>query len=213
MKLAVFDFDSTLMDGESIDIFAKHYGVGDEVEKITHKAMKGEIDFFEALRARVALLKGMRLQEVEQIAHTFPIMQGAKACVSAFKGSGYKVVCLSGGFHIATDYIGEIIGLDECFANILHHKNGILSGEVGGEMLFGDAKGQILKRLQRILGIGPKDCVAVGDGANDVSMFKYAHVRVAFCAKDILKQCANVIVDIKDLREVANALNIPLVDK
>lgn len=210
MKLAVFDFDSTLMNGETIDILAKAHNQAQAVADITHKAMNGELDFYEALKARVALLKGLKLQVALDIAHNLPLNPGAKACVQSLKAQGYKVVCFSGGFHIATDYFADVLGLCANFANILHHKDSILTGEVGGEMMFSDSKGVMLKRLQNLLNISPKDTIAIGDGANDKSMFAYADTRIAFCAKDVLKKAANIIIDTRDLREILKALDIPI---
>lgn len=208
MKLAVFDFDSTLMDGETIDILAQAHNVSEQVAEITHKAMNGELDFYESLKHRVALLKGLQVSKAEQIAHNLPLMNGAKACIQALKAHSYKVVCFSGGFHIATDYFQHILGLDANFANTLHHKNGTLTGEVGGEMMFAHSKGQMLQTLQNLLGITRTDCVVVGDGANDVSMFAHADVRIAFCAKDVLKKEANIVIDTKDLRQIPQALHL-----
>lgn len=208
MKLVVFDFDSTLMDGETIDILANAYGVGEQVAAITHRAMSGELDFFESLKARVALLKGFSLESATIIAHSLPLMPNAAICVNALKNAGYKVVCFSGGFHLATDYVAKNLGLDANFANILHHKDGLLSGEVGGEMMFSDSKGIMLERLQNLLQITPQDTIAIGDGANDISMFAHANTRIAFCAKPVLRAAANVIIDKKDLLEVLKALKI-----
>ncbi|MCX2716187.1 phosphoserine phosphatase SerB [Helicobacter sp. MIT 21-1697] len=210
MKLVVFDFDSTLMDGETIDILAQAHNVSEKVSQITHRAMNGELDFYEALKNRVALLKGLSVQKATQIAHNLPLMNGALHCIQALKVQGFKVVCFSGGFHIATDYFTEILGLDASFANILHHKDSILTGEVGGEMMFSDSKGIMLQRLQNLLSLTRKDTIVIGDGANDRSMFAHADVRIAFCAKEILKKEANIIIETRDLREIPKALNIPL---
>lgn len=201
-KLAVFDFDSTLMNGETIDELAKAQGVSDEVAKITHLAMEGELDFYESLIRRVALLKGMREKDAIEICHNLPLTEGAMEVVPALQKRGYKVVCFSGGFKYATSHFRQVLGLDADFSNILHAKDGILSGGVGGEMMFSDSKGKMLQTLQRLLNITPEDTIAIGDGANDISMFKFARKKVAFYAKDALKREANVIVLYKDLREI-----------
>lgn len=206
LKLAVFDFDSTLMDGETIDFLARAYGVDDEVKKITEKAMAGELDFFESLTYRIGLLKGMEVKRVDEICQNLPFVSGAKETVTELKNRGYKVVCFSGGYKNATVPAKEKLGLDGEFSNILHSKDGYLTGLFGGEMCFSDSKGQMLKTLQSILGIGAAETFVIGDGANDLSMFKYADTRIAFCAKEILKKEATIIIDKKDLREVLKVL-------
>ncbi|MDR1452109.1 MAG: phosphoserine phosphatase SerB [Helicobacteraceae bacterium] len=200
MKLCVFDFDSTLMDGETIDILALSFGKGDEIAAITREAMNGELDFFDAIARRAAALKGMRYDEVVKICENLPLTRGAIECVGELKRRGYKVVIFSGGFRIATDPAAKRLGADAAFANILRSRDGVLTGEVGGEMLFDFSKGDMLRRLQGLLGIGAEDTVAVGDGANDRAMFQYAATKIAFCAKDVLKKEATVTIDKKDLR-------------
>lgn len=202
MKLAVFDFDSTLMDGETLEFFAKELGIQAEIKSITDKAMRGELDFFESLTKRVMLLKGLPFVKVEEICKTLPIMSGAKETVFALKDKGYKVVCFSGGFHCATEIFVKELGLDAQFSNILHVKDGLLTGLVGGEMMFNDSKGLMLKRLQNLLNVSEDNTLVVGDGANDLSMFKYAGMRVAFCAKPILEAQANIVIKEKDLTKI-----------
>ena len=201
-KLAVFDFDSTLMDGETLEFFAKEIGIGDRVKEITDRAMRGELDFFESLTERVSFLKGFPVDKINEICAKLPLMNGAEEVVSGLKAKGYKVVCFSGGFRNATTLFAQKLGLDGEFANILHSKDGVLTGLVGGEMMFNDSKGQMLQRLQKILDVTPENTVAVGDGANDLSMFKYSGTRVAFCAKPVLKENANIIVEEKDLSKI-----------
>ena len=203
-KLAVFDFDSTLMDGETLEFFAHEIGIGEKVKTITDKAMRGELDFFESLTERVSFLKGFPEEKINKICRHLPLMNGAYEAVSGLKEKGYKVVCFSGGFRNATTLFANKLGLDGEFANILHAKGGVLTGLVGGEMMFNDSKGQMLQRLQKILDVTPDNTIAIGDGANDLSMFKYAGTRIAFCAKPILKESANIIIDNKDLSEILN---------
>ena len=202
MKLAVFDFDSTLMDGETIDFLAEPLGLKDKVASITEMAMRGELDFFESLIMRVKLLEGLEEKKVNEICHNLPFMPGAEETVKALKKEGYKVLVFSGGFRNATSYAKEILGFDADFANILHSKNGVLTGLVGGDMMFSHSKGDMLKRIQNVLGIDKKDTVVVGDGANDLSMFEYAGKKIAFCAKDVLKKAADYTIDEKDLTKV-----------
>ena len=206
IKLAVFDFDSTLMDGETIDFLAKDYGVENEVKAVTKKAMAGEIDFFESLTYRINLLKGMELKRVDEICQNLPFMPGAKETVAELKSRGYRVVCFSGGYKNATVPAKEYLGLDGEFSNILHSKNGFLTGLFGGEMCFSNSKGMMLKTLQSILKISQEQTLVVGDGANDLSMFKYASKRIAFCAKEALKKEANIIIENKNLTDIFNYL-------
>ena len=198
-KLAVFDFDSTLMDGETLEFFAEELGIREQIKSITDKAMQGELDFFESLTERVGLLKGLSLEKVDEICHSLPLMKGAFEVVKGLKERGYKVVCFSGGFRNATSYFAEKLGLDGEYANILHSKDGVLTGLVGGEMMFNNSKGEMLKRLQKMLEITEENTLVVGDGANDLSMFKYAGKRIAFCAKPILEKEANIVIKEKDL--------------
>ena len=202
LKLAVFDFDSTLMDGETIDFFADELGIGEEVAKITEEAMSGRVDFFESLQQRVGLLKGLDLSVVEKISQNLPYMKGAKETIAALKAKGIKVVCFSGGFRTATGYAKDILGYDADFSNVLHEKNGKLTGLVGGDMMFSHSKGDMLVRLQNILGISEEETLVCGDGANDLSMFAHAGTRVAFCAREILEKEATIIIKEKDLTQI-----------
>lgn len=202
MKLCVFDFDSTLMDGETIDFLARPLGLEEKVAGITERAMQGELDFFESLSTRVSLLKGLEYDKVDTICQDLPFMPGAKETIAALKQKGYTVVVFSGGFRNATSFAKDILRYDADFSNILHQREGILTGLVGGDMMFDFSKGDMLMRLQNLLGITEADTMVVGDGANDRSMFKHADTRVAFCAKDILKREANIIIDTKDLTQI-----------
>lgn len=206
-KLAVFDFDSTLMDGETIEIIASEIGLQEQVAQITKRAMEGELDFFDSLTYRVSLLKGISEKRVNEICHSLPYMPGAKEAITALKNKGYTLVCFSGGFKNATEYAKNILGYDADFSNILHTKDGTLTGQVGGEMMFSDSKGQMLQKLQTILKVTPENTITVGDGANDLSMFKYAKTRVAFCAKQCLKEASTICLEEKDLRSLLEKIN------
>lgn len=206
LKLAVFDFDSTLMDGETIDFFADELGIGEEVARITQEAMSGRLDFFESLQQRVGLLKGLDFSVVERISQNLPYMPGAVETIAELKRRGLRVICFSGGFRTATGYAKKILGYDADFSNILHEKNGKLTGLVGGDMMFSSSKGDMLQRLQSILGVNAEETLVCGDGANDLSMFAHAGVRVAFCAREILQKEANIIIQEKDLRLILDKI-------
>ncbi len=206
MRLCVFDFDSTLMDGETIDFFAEELGIGPRVAAITERAMSGELDFFESLQERVGLLKGLEYKKVEEISHSLPYMPGAIETIAELKKMGMTVVCFSGGFRTATTYAKDILGYDADFSNSLHHKDGHLTGLVGGDMMFNWSKGDMLIRLQDILGVSEEETMVVGDGANDLSMFAHAGTRVAFCAREVLRKEANIIIEKKDMSELLGRL-------
>ena len=206
-KLAVFDFDSTLMDGETIDFLAAPLGLEEAVASITERAMAGELDFFKSLVARVALIEGLEKEKVDVICADLPMMPGAQEVVTGLKERGYTVVCFSGGFRNATKPACDRLGIDADFSNFLHSENGILTGQVGGEMMYSDAKGDMIVRMQGLLGVSREDTLVVGDGANDLSMFTHADTRVAFCAKPVLKEAATHCVDTKDLREILSIVD------
>ena len=190
------------MDGETLEFFASELGIQEKVKTITDKAMRGELDFFESLVERVSFLKGLSLDKVNDICHSLPLMNGAKNVVKELKTKGYKVICFSGGFRNATTFFAEKLGLDAEFANYLHSKDGVLTGLVGGEMMFNDSKGVMLKRIQKLLDISPENTLVIGDGANDLSMFQFANKRVAFCAKPILEKEANIVIKEKNLTKI-----------
>jgi len=202
LKLAVFDFDSTLMDGETIDFFAEELGFGEEVSRITEEAMSGRLDFFESLQQRVKLLKGLDYSVVERISQNLPYMPGAIETIAELKKRGITVICFSGGFRSATSYAKDILGYDADFSNVLHQKDGKLTGLVGGDMMFNFSKGDMLRRLQNILGVNEEETLVCGDGANDLSMFAHAGTRVAFCAREILQKEANIIIKDKNLTQI-----------
>lgn len=204
IKLAVFDFDATIMDGETINFLAKAVNVEEEVSKITRLAMIGEMDFFESLIKRVSLLKGLSEKKVNDVCQNLPIINGAKELVNYLKHNKITVVCLSGGFKNATEPICKKLGFDASFSNTLHAKNGVLTGLVGGEMMFSDSKGIMINKIQNLLNIDSSQTLVCGDGANDISMCKYASLKIAFCAKEALKKVCNYHIEDKDLSKIIN---------
>ncbi|WP_121022422.1 phosphoserine phosphatase SerB [Helicobacter vulpis] len=206
MKLAIFDFDSTLINAETLEALAEAYGVGQEVRAATARAMEGRADFYTSLVSRVALLKGMEIGVAKAVCESLPLHRGAKEVVQGLQTRGYKVVCFSGGFKLATAFFKEKLGLEADFSNTLHARNGVLEGLVSGPMMRGDSKREMLLGLQQLL--NPRHTLVVGDGANDISMFDLADVSVAFNAKEIVKQHASAIARSLDLREVLDLLDI-----
>ncbi len=194
-KLAVFDFDSTLVNAETIECLAKAWGALEEVQYITSKAMNGEIDFYKSLVERVSKLKNMPLKLAKEVCENLPLYEGATELINALKAKGYKIVCFSGGFDLATNYYRDLLNLDASFSNILCIEDDKLNGIVGGHMMFAHSKGTMLLALQRLLNIDKKNTLVVGDGANDLSMFMHAHTKIAFNAKEILKQHATHCID------------------
>lgn len=205
-RLCAFDFDSTLVDGETIDLLAQAAGQGEQVARVTEAAMRGELDFFAALTERVRLLAGLPYARAQQICRSLPLMPGAAEAVRGLKARGYRVVIFSGGFREATAHYAHVLGADADFANFLHQRGGVLSGLVGGEMMRGEAKGSVLERLQNLLGVAVRDTLAIGDGANDLSLFERAGTRVAFRAKPVLRAAADHCLEEKDLRAVLELL-------
>lgn len=208
LKLAVFDFDSTLMDGETLEFLADEIGIREEIANITKQAMEGNLDFFESLTKRVKLLEGMPVSKVNEICENLPLMNGAKTLITELKKAGLTVVCFSGGFKNATIPAKNILGLDGEFSNIFHIKNDKLTGLVGGEMMFNTSKGSMLLNLQSILKLTRAETMVVGDGANDLSMFEYADTRVSFCGKEVLKKASSVSIEEKDLTLILDKITL-----
>jgi len=200
--IVLFDLDSTLIEEETIDELAKLAGVEEEVKRITRDAMEGKIDFEESLRRRVALLKGLPIESVKKLVSRLRLTKGARETVEELKNRGYVVGVISGGFTIVTDRIKRDLNLDYAYSNELVVRDGRLTGEVRGRVMSSTAKGDILEEIARREGVELKDTVVVGDGANDIGMFKRAGFRIAFCAKEILKKNADVVIDKRDLREI-----------
>ncbi len=196
--LIVFDMDGTLVDAETIDELAKAANVGDLVVTLTKRAMRGEIDFEEALRKRVKLLKGLTVEEVNRIALNIPLMNGATELIHELKKE-YKVAMVSGGFTIVANEVARKLGIDYTVANELIEANGVLTGEVAGPLVQQNSKMRALEEIAQQEGVRAKDCIVIGDGANDISMFKAAGFSIAFNANPILYDIADVIITKKDL--------------
>jgi phosphoserine phosphatase len=191
-----------LIKEETIDEIAALAGVEEEVKEITREAMNGKLNFGQSLKKRVSLVKGLPMEKVKELVSRLRLTEGAEETIKELKKRGYIVGVVSGGFTVATDRIKDILGLDYAYSNELIENDGILTGEVRGPIMDEDAKGKILEEIAKKEGIDLKDTVVVGDGANDISMFKKAGLKIAFCAKDILKKNADVAIEKRDLREI-----------
>ena len=189
-RLVAFDMDSTLIQAEVIDELAKAAGVGEEVSAITEAAMRGEMEFKESLRKRLALLKGLDVSVMAEIAERLPLSDGAERLLKMLKQLGYKTAIISGGFTYFGEYLQKKLGVDYVFANELEIVAGKLTGGVVGEIVDGEKKAQCLQALAEQEGISLRQVVAVGDGANDLPMLRLAGLGIAFRAKPLVKQSA-----------------------
>lgn len=190
-RLVVFDMDGTLIEGEIIDELAKQANVGERVSEITHRAMAGEIEFKEALRERVQLLKGLPVSVLEEVATSMKLSAGTYELISTLKAMGFKLALISGGFRFFADRLRQQLSLDYAFANDLEINDGILTGKIKGPIIDREAKGRIVKELAEKEGLSREEIVAVGDGANDEIMLKNAGLGIAFNASELLQKVAD----------------------
>jgi len=190
-RLFVFDMDSTLIEAEVIDELAKLHGVGDEVSSITASAMRGELDFKQSFRKRVALLAGFAESRLDEVLRTIPLAGGAERLIHTLKSLGYKTAVLSGGFTFFGKYLQQRLGIDYVFANELETANGEVTGRVVGEIVDGNKKAELLAMLAERENISVDQVVAVGDGANDLPMLNLAGMGIAFHAKPLVRQSAS----------------------
>ena len=189
-RLICFDMDSTLIQTECIDQLAERAGVGEEVRAITERAMRGEIDFNESFRERVALLKGLDVSVMQDIAENLPITEGVSRMMEVLKRTGYKTAILSGGFTFFGDYLKRKFGFDYVYANELEVENGKLTGRYVGEVVDGKRKAELLRLIAQVENVNIAQTIAVGDGANDLPMLSTAGLGIAFHAKPKVKETA-----------------------
>jgi phosphoserine phosphatase len=190
-RLFAFDMDSTLIEGEVIDELAKLAGVADEVVKVTESAMRGEIEFQESFRRRVALLRGLKEERVRELLDTIPLVEGAQQLIRTLKMLGYKTAILSGGFLFFAQYLQKRLGIDYVFANDLDIADGMVTGEVRTPIVDGARKAELLREIAFQENISLDQVVAVGDGANDLPMLGIAGMGIAFRAKPLVRQTAS----------------------
>lgn len=189
-RLVAFDMDSTLIEAEVIVELAKAAGVGDQVEEITERAMRGELDFNESFTARMALLEGLDEAVLADIATNLVLTEGAEKLVSFVKKLGYKTAILSGGFDYFGHYLQRKLGIDYVYANTLDIQNGKLTGKVIGTVVNGERKAELLREIAAQERISLEQVIAVGDGANDLPMLSIAGLGIAFRAKPVVKKSA-----------------------
>jgi phosphoserine phosphatase len=206
-KLLVADMDSTMITVECIDELADYAGIKPQIAEVTERAMRGELDFEDALRSRVALLKGLPERVIAQcLEERVKLMPGGKALVEAIHNNGGMAVLVSGGFTHFAEPVGQMIGFDRMIANRLGFADGALSGEVDGEIVGAQTKKATLLSVLEERGWAISDSIAVGDGANDIAMIEAAGLGVAYHAKPKTEAAADAAIRHADLEAIAFAI-------
>ncbi|MCF6472935.1 phosphoserine phosphatase SerB [Nonomuraea sp. MG754425] len=207
-RLIVMDVDSTLIQGEVIELLAAHAGCLDEVARVTEEAMRGELDFAESLKRRVALLEGLPAEVFEQVRKEVVLTPGARTLVRTLKRLDYRFAIVSGGFTQITDGLVEELGIDYSAANVLEVVDGKLTGRVVGEIVDRPGKARALERFAREARLPISQTVAIGDGANDLDMIAAAGLGIAFNAKPVVRQAADTAVNTPYLDSILYLLGI-----
>jgi len=189
-RLVAFDMDSTLIQNEVIDELAKLAGVGEQVSAITEAAMRGELDFRASFRRRVGLLKGLPESALDTVRQNVPLMDGADRLIGTLKRLGYKTAILSGGFTFMAHELQRRLGIDYVGANELDIRDGVVTGEVVGEIVDGARKAALLEQIATEHDLIMEQVIAVGDGANDLPMLSIAGLGIAFRAKPLVRASA-----------------------
>tara|TARA_R110002072_G_scaffold64203_4_gene159657 strand:- start:102715 stop:103890 length:1176 start_codon:yes stop_codon:yes gene_type:complete len=208
-RLIVFDMDSTLIQTEVIDEMADRVGAGESVREITERAMNGELDFNQSLVERVSQLKGLKVEEMQDILENLPFTPGVEDFIKTVKNLGYKVALISGGFSFFANALKEKLDLDYAFANELKIVDGKLTGEVEGTIINAQQKEMILKMITQQEKISLEQVVAIGDGANDLPMLSAAGLGIAFHAKDVVKKEAEQHMSHGPMTTILYFLGIP----
>ncbi len=209
-KLLISDMDSTMITVECIDELADYAGIKAQIAEITEQAMQGELDFEEALRGRVALLAGLNISAIEEcLADRVKTMPGAEVLVRTMRDNGAKTILVSGGFTAFANPVARHIGFDRAEANILGETDGKLSGELAGSVVDANRKAEILQAAVNEHQLSMSDCIAVGDGANDIPMIEKAGLGVAYRAKPKAADAANVAINHNDLSALLYIQGIP----
>jgi len=207
-RLVVMDVDSTLVQGEGIEMLAARAGVEAQVRDVTHRAMAGELDFEASLRARVALLAGLPVAVVDEVCADLQLTPGARTLVRTLKRLGYRLAIVSGGFTQATDTLAAELELDYSTANTLEVADGRLTGGLVGPVVDRASKAEALRRFAAEVGVPLSQTVAIGDGANDLDMIAAAGLGIAFNAKPVVRQAADTAVTMPFLDSILYLLGI-----
>lgn len=205
-QLAIFDVDSTLIQQEVIDLLASYTEHGDKVSEITDAAMRGEIDFDQALQQRVSLLKGLPEGIFNEVLNGISFTHGALELIQELKSRKFKVGVVSGGFHNVIDLLFKDLQLDFIRANFLEVRQGVLTGNTLGSIINRKAKAEALIEFSNQHQIPLKNTVAIGDGSNDIEMVKLAGLGVSYKGKPALNEVADVCIEDTDLRLILQYL-------
>ena len=206
--LIVMDADSTLLQGEVIDLLAERCGCGAEVAAVTEAAMTGELDFADALRGRVRLLAGLTEADLVAVRESIPLAPGARTLVRTLKRLGYEIAVVSGGFTQVIEPLVRDLGIDHLAANVLVLEGGVLTGELSGELVDRAGKATALARFAAAAGVPLARTIAVGDGANDIDMLAAAGLGIAFNARDVVRRAADTALSVPYLDAILFLLGI-----
>jgi phosphoserine phosphatase len=207
-RMVVMDMDSTLIRIEVIDELARAHGVHAQVSRITERAMHGEMDYDESLRQRVALLAGLDVAVLRQLAANLPLTEGAETLIRVLKRLGYRTAVISGGFSVAAEALKARLGIDHAYSNVLEEQDGKLTGRTLGPIVNARRKAELLEMLAKEEGILLEQVIAVGDGANDLLMLERAGLGIAFRAKPKLREAADTSISAGGLDSILYLLGL-----
>jgi phosphoserine phosphatase len=208
MRLIVMDVDSTLVQGEVVEMLAAHAGCEAEVAEVTARAMAGELDFEESLRSRVALLEGVPATALDQVYDAITLASGARTLVRILRRLGYRFAIVSGGFSQVTDRLAADLGIHYARANELEIVDGLLTGRLIGDVVDRAGKARALREFAADIGVAEAATIAIGDGANDLDMLNAAGLGIAYNAKPVVRDAADASVNVPYLDTIMYLLGI-----